>query len=158
MLHPGRGFEILSGNQVAGVLGQLHPRLAKDLKFRAPVWICEIDLGLVLKSARSATEARPFKAWPQFPPMERDFALLVRNEVTAEKLTSLAVKAGKPIAKNAKVFDIYRGPQVPEGMTSVAVRVIFFDEQRSLQESEAEAASAKILDAWKKELSVELRG
>ena len=43
-------------------------------------------------------------------------------------------------------------------MTSVAVRVIFYEEGRSLQESEAEAASAKILEAWKKELGAELRG
>jgi phenylalanyl-tRNA synthetase beta chain len=157
VLHPGRGFEILAGNQVAGTLGQLHPRLARELKFRSDVWLCELDLGILFKMARPATEARSFKAWPQFPQMERDFALLVRNEVSAEKLTSIAVKAGKPIAKNAKVFDIYRGPQVPEGMTSVAVRVIFFEEQRSLHESEAEAASAKILEAWKKELSIELR-
>jgi phenylalanyl-tRNA synthetase beta subunit len=42
-------------------------------------------------------------------------------------------------------------------MTSIAVRVIFLDESRSLQEAEAEAASSKILDAWKKELGAELR-
>jgi phenylalanyl-tRNA synthetase beta chain len=61
------------------------------------------------------------------------------------------------LAKIAKVFDVYRGSQVQEGMTSVAVRVIFYDEARSLQESEAEAASAQILAAWKKDLSAELR-
>jgi phenylalanyl-tRNA synthetase beta subunit len=42
-------------------------------------------------------------------------------------------------------------------MTSIAVRVIFLDEGRSLQESEADAASAKILESWKKELGAELR-
>jgi phenylalanyl-tRNA synthetase beta chain len=67
------------------------------------------------------------------------------------------MKAGRPLAKIAKVFDVYRGSQVQEGMTSVAVRVIFYDEARSLQESEAEAASAQILAAWKKDLSAELR-
>ena len=68
------------------------------------------------------------------------------------------IKAGKPLAKVAKIFDVYRGSQVAEGMTSVAVRVIFYEESRSLQEAEAEAASAQILSAWKKELGAELRG
>jgi len=68
------------------------------------------------------------------------------------------LKAGKPLAKVSKVFDIYRGSQVAEGMTSIAVRVIFYDEGRSLQESVAEAASARILESWKKELGAELRG
>jgi phenylalanyl-tRNA synthetase beta subunit len=43
-------------------------------------------------------------------------------------------------------------------MTSVTVRVIFSDEGRSLVESEADQASQKILEAWRKELEAELRG
>ena len=89
--------------------------------------------------------------------MERDFALLVKSDVTADKITQVALKAGKPLAKISKVFDVYQGSQVVQGMTSVAVRVIFYDESRSLQEAEAEAASAQILAAWKKELGAELR-
>jgi phenylalanyl-tRNA synthetase beta subunit len=42
-------------------------------------------------------------------------------------------------------------------MTSIAVRVIFAEEGRSLEEREADEASAKILQAWKKELGVDLR-
>jgi phenylalanyl-tRNA synthetase beta chain len=100
----------------------------------------------------------PFKAWSEYPSIERDFALVVKSDVTADKITQLALRSGKPLAKIAKVFDVYRGSQVQEGMTSVAVRVIFYDESRSLQESEAEAASAQILSTWKKELGAELRG
>jgi phenylalanyl-tRNA synthetase beta subunit len=43
-------------------------------------------------------------------------------------------------------------------MTSVAVRVIFLEEARSLEEVEVEKASQQILEAWKKELGIELRG
>lgn len=90
--------------------------------------------------------------------MERDFALLVRSQITADQITQLALKAAQPLAKSAKIFDVYRGSQVAEGMTSIAVRVIFCDETRSLTESEAEAASKKILEVWQKELQAELRG
>ncbi|HUP57904.1 MAG TPA: phenylalanine--tRNA ligase subunit beta, partial [Bdellovibrionota bacterium] len=91
-------------------------------------------------------------------PIERDFALLVKNDIPADKITQVALKSGRPLAKVAKIFDVYRGSQVAEGMTSIAVRVIFYEESRSLQEAEAEAASSKILEAWKKELGAELRG
>jgi phenylalanyl-tRNA synthetase beta chain len=89
--------------------------------------------------------------------MERDFALLVKSDISADKITQVALKAGKPLAKVAKIFDVYRGSQVAEGMTSIAVRVIFYEDGRSLQDAEAEAASSKILEAWKKELAAELR-
>ncbi|OFZ17917.1 MAG: phenylalanine--tRNA ligase subunit beta [Bdellovibrionales bacterium GWB1_55_8] len=157
LLHPGKSAEVLVGKDVAGYFGLLHPGKSRELKAQAPLWLAELSWDVLAQLARPATEARPFQRWSEFPPMERDFALLVSEEVTADKITQLALKAGKPLAKGARIFDIYRGSQVPQGMTSVAVRVIFYEESRSLQESETEAASARILEAWKKELGAELR-
>ncbi|MEO5971001.1 MAG: phenylalanine--tRNA ligase subunit beta, partial [Bdellovibrionia bacterium] len=157
LFHPGQSVEILVGNAVAGHFGLLHPGKSKALKCRDTVWMAELDWAVIDKMSRESNAVPLFKTWPQFPPMERDFALLVRNDVTAEKLCQLAIRSGKPFAKTAKVFDIYRGSQVAEGMTSVGVRVIFYDETRSLQEVEAETASTRILETWKKELGVDLR-
>lgn len=158
LFHPGKSVELMIGSSVAGYFGLLHPAKSRDLKTRTPLWIAELDWELVSKLSRKASDLPTFKTWSQFPSIERDFALVVQNEVTAERLCQVALKAGKPLVKEAKVFDIYRGAQVAEGMTSVAVRVIFYDEQRSLQEVEAEQASARILESWKKELHAELRG
>jgi phenylalanyl-tRNA synthetase beta chain len=136
----------------------LHPKFARAWKLRAPLFVAEVDFDALMKMARGAGEARKFTSWPEFPGMERDFALLVKNEVGAERLTAIALKAGKPLAKVAKIFDVYRGPQVGEGMTSLAVRVIFGDDTRSLQEAETEEVSKKIVEAWRKEAGAELRG
>ncbi len=89
--------------------------------------------------------------------MERDYALQVKADVSADKIIQIALKAGKPLAKSAKVFDVYRGAQVAEGMTSVAVRVIFQEDLRSLQDVETEGVSVKIVEAWRKELGATLR-
>jgi phenylalanyl-tRNA synthetase beta chain len=157
LVHPGQSAEILAGNQMAGVIGVLHPRFARQWKLKAPVILCELDWDALVKMSRPAQEARAFQAWPEFPGMERDFALLVKSEVSGEKLTAIALKAGKPLAKVAKIFDVYRGSQVAEGMTSIAVRVIFWEDTRSLQESETEEVSRKIVEAWRKEAGAELR-
>ncbi|MGK5087683.1 phenylalanine--tRNA ligase subunit beta [Bdellovibrionota bacterium FG-2] len=157
LFHPGQAAEILIGKDRAGVIGLLHPAKNLALKARGALWIGELDWAVIAKLSRPVTANPVFKAWPQFPTMERDFALLVGESVTADKLTQVALKAGRPLAKVSKIFDIYRGKQVAQGMTSVAVRVIFYEETRSLQESEVEAASAKILESWKKELGVQLR-
>ncbi len=158
LFHPGQSVEILAGNQVAGVMGLVHPARAKAWKARTPLLLAEMDWEAISRLCRPAGDTRAYKAWPEFPSMERDFAILTRTDVSADKITQVALKAGRPIAKVAKIFDIYRGSQVAEGMTSVAVRVIFWDESRSLQEVETETASKQILEAWKKELGAELRG
>jgi phenylalanyl-tRNA synthetase beta chain len=135
----------------------MHPGKTQGLKTRGKIWLAELDWENLVQLSRPAFESRTFEPWPEFPSIERDFALEVENHVTVDKLCQVAIKAGKPLAKSAKVFDIYRGSQVAEGMTSVAVRVIFYDKDRSLQESEAEAASARILEGWRKELGAQLR-
>jgi phenylalanyl-tRNA synthetase beta chain len=155
--HPGKSVEVLVGNASVGHFGFIHPGLAKELKMSATLGLGELDWESVAKFSRPASRVPSFAPWPSFPPIERDFALLVKNDVTSEKLCQVALKTGKPLAKIAKVFDIYQGNQIGEGMTSVAVRVIFYDEHRSLQEAEAEAASTRILESWKREFGVELR-
>lgn len=158
LFHPGPSVEVLVGNRSAGYAGRLHPKTERDLKIRNPLWIAELDWATLTGTARAASEGRKFKAWPQFPGVERDYALVVKDEVTADRIIQVALKVARPLAKSARVFDIYRGSQLALGMTSVAVRVIFYEETRSLQESEVEAMSAKILESWKKELQAELRG
>jgi phenylalanyl-tRNA synthetase beta chain len=157
LFHPGQSAEILAGKDSAGFFGLIHPGKAKELKLRAPLWIGELDWKVLSQLSPAASDPRSYRAWSEFPSIERDFALLVRSDISADKIVQVATKAGKPLAKVVRVFDIYRGSQVQEGMTSVAVRVIFYEDTRSLQESEAEAASNQILNAWKKDLGIELR-
>ncbi|MBY0470812.1 phenylalanine--tRNA ligase subunit beta [bacterium] len=157
-VHPGKSVEILAGQGSAGFLGLLHPARARALKLRAPLWIAELDWEAIAALSRPPHEPTHFKPWPEFPPMERDFALVVKEEVTADRIVQIALKTGRPLAKVARIFDVYKGSQVQQGMTSIAVRVIFYAEGRSLQESETEAVSAQIVQAWQKELGAELRG
>lgn len=157
LLHPGKSVDVWAGKDVAGTFGLLHPAKAKELKIDASLWIGELDWEAIAKLSLPMFESRAFQPISEFPPMERDFALVVRGDFLAEKITQVALKAGRPLARVAKIFDIYQGSQVGEGMTSVAVRVIFYEGGRSLQEPEVEAASAEIIRGWKKELGIELR-
>ncbi|MBC7385765.1 MAG: phenylalanine--tRNA ligase subunit beta [Cryobacterium sp.] len=157
MLHPGQAIEVLSGNQTLGHFGLLHPGISKKLKVKANLFVCELDWGILQKMSRAASQARSFKPWSEFPPMERDFAILVDEKVTADQITAVLLKAGKPLVKSARVFDVYRGTQVAPGKTSIAARVLLQDDTRSLQESEAESISASIIAALKKEFGAELR-
>ncbi len=157
LFHPGQSAELWIGSTFAGCLGRVHPE--KQIpKEKSPLWIAEFSWEAIAALSRPVSRSAVFRAWPEFPPIERDFALLVRTEVAAEKIVQLGLKAAQPLAKQVKVFDVYRGSSVPEGMTSVAVRVIFYDEKRSLREEEIEESSQRMVSVWSKELGAELRG
>jgi phenylalanyl-tRNA synthetase beta chain len=135
----------------------IHPKYVQSMKLKQNLWMGEMDFTALMKLSRPTHEQVVFSAWGAFPSMERDYAILAPSALAADQIIQSALKAAKPLAKSARVFDVYRGAQVPEGMTSLAVRVIFLDETRSLEENDAEQASQKILQAWKKEFGVELR-
>lgn len=157
ILHPGQSMEILAGNATLGHFGLLHPKLSKSLKLKGSIFLAELDWSSLVKMSRAPSQARTYKPWSEFPGMERDFAFLVDQAVTAEKILGVLNKSGKPLVKQAKIFDVYQGAQVPAGKKSVAARVILQDDSRSLTEAEAEEVSKKLVGALQKELSAELR-
>ncbi|MCM0606794.1 MAG: phenylalanine--tRNA ligase subunit beta [Xanthomonadaceae bacterium] len=158
IFHPGQTAEVWAGKDCVGLFGRIHPALAVKLKLaKDDVWLTEIDWNAVEKLSRSTLSGATFAPWAEFPTMERDFALVVNADLESDRLTGIALKAGKPLAKVAKIFDVYKGKPIAEGKMSIAVRVIFADPTRSLAEAEVEKASQMIRDGWKKELGIELR-
>jgi phenylalanyl-tRNA synthetase beta chain len=157
LFHPGVSAEILLGNESLGIVGKLHPKVAKALKLRQDVYLGEWDWKALTKMSRAPYQAKTYTAWGETPPMERDFAFVVDEKVTADQMISAVMKASKPLAKTVKVFDVYRGAPVPEGKASVAIRVILQDKDRSLQEAEVEPISKAIIAALQKECGAELR-
>lgn len=155
--HPGQSAVLMNGNHEVGVCGRLHPSIESAIKARGNLWLAELNWDALKKLAKQRDRSQRYKAWATFPPIERDFSVLVKSEIASERVTELALRAGRPLAKVVRVFDIYQGAPVPPGMTSIAVKVIFLDESRSLEESEADAVSARIVSEWKQQLGASLR-
>jgi phenylalanyl-tRNA synthetase beta chain len=157
LLHPGQAVEILAGNSTLGHFGLLNPGLAKKLKIKTNLFVGELDWSVLTKMCRAANLARPFKAWSEQPPIERDFAILVNAGTTADQVLSVLNKAGKPLVKSAKIFDVYQGAQVAAGKISIGARVVLQDDAKALTEADAEGASKAIIAALAKDLGAELR-
>ncbi len=157
LLHPGQAVEVLAGNATLGHFGVLHPGIARKLKIKGDLFVGELEWSTLAKMSRAASQARPFRAWSEQPPIERDFAILVNAGTTADQVLAVLSKAGKPLVKSAKIFDVYGGAQVAAGKVSIGARVVLQDETRALTEAEAEGASKVIIAALAKELGAELR-
>jgi phenylalanyl-tRNA synthetase beta chain len=155
LFHSGQCIEVSAGKESIGVFGRIHPQLENDLKIRTPIFWGELNLEPVMNL--TTQRPRSFKAWSTHPTMERDFALLVQDTVTAENLLQSALKHGKPIAKVVKIFDTYKGASIPEGMVSLGVRVIFSDETKSLEEKQVDLCAETIVKKWESEFKATLR-
>lgn len=156
VFHPGACASHQVGKQRVAVFGELSPALLGTLKVREKLFFAEIEMGPIGSRSLEARE-RTFRAPREHPPGERDFAFLVPDSVSAGALVDLLRNEGRPIVESAHVFDRYAGDQVPKGMTSVALRVIFSVEGRSPTESEIDQVVAKLLTRSQEVLGVRLR-
>lgn len=155
--HPGRSGTLGLGPNRLARFGELHPRVleAFDLDGRAVAF--ELDLDTLPKvKVRPGRTRPPLEAWP-YPPVDRDFAFLVDNGVSADQLLRAVRQADKKLIRDVSLFDVYAGKGMPEGKKSLAIAVRLQSPEKTLTEADIEPVAKKIVASAEKQLGAELR-
>ncbi len=152
--HPYQCVTTVLGRGPCGTLGRIHPVREQAEKLRQPLYAVEISLDRIFEMVKGERKASVPSKFPKVP---RDFSFIVPKDVFAEKVISTIQKHGKPFIEGLQIVDVYAGEKIPNGMRSLSVSLFFADANRTLEESEIEAASAKILRGLDAELGVKLR-
>ena len=141
-LQPGRSVELLVGGDVIGWLGELHPVALERFEADAPVVAFEIDLARLIRHARPA---RTFVELPRFPAVTLDVAIVVGEDVTAERVEQAIRSAGGKMLDSVRLFDVYRGKGVEEGRKSMAFALEYRAPDRTLTAEEVDAAHSRLV-------------
>jgi len=138
---PGRVARVVVGQTAVGIIGELHPKVAEGFDLLPqPVALFELDIERLLSVVK---EKRGYRALSRFPRSVRDIAVLVDVQVPAKKM--LEIVRSVPLVSQVSLFDLYSGKQVPAGKKSVAFRIAYQSDARTLTEEELEAAENEIL-------------
>ena len=132
VLLAGRTARLEVGGSPVGVVGEVHPRVRGAFDIEQPVILFEIDLGRLLPHVPGRRLARPVL---RFPAVEQDLAVIAPLSVPAESLR--AAIARSPLVSEARIFDLYTGEQVPQGMRSLAFSIRYQAPDRTLTGEEA---------------------
>ena len=156
--HPGRSARLQLGpKNVIAEFGELHPRILKDLDADGPMLAFELNLDAIPEPKRKATKTKQALELSPLMPLSRDFAFLVTAETPAGEVVRPILGADKALIADARVFDVYQGQGVPDGMKSVAVEVTVQPREKTLTDPEIEALSARIVAAAEKAVGAKLR-
>ncbi|MNC86699.1 Phenylalanine--tRNA ligase beta subunit [compost metagenome] len=112
----------------------------------------ELDAG-ILTQAPLPRPSQPSR----FPPVVRDIALLVDAGVPAQALLDAAQAEKPPIVVDVALFDLYQGQNLPAGRKSLAFRVVMQDTERTLTDTEADAARDALIGLWGRRFGAILR-
>ena len=141
-----------------GWMGRISVEVLRAYEIDAPVYSMELDIEAL--APRKPREAK-HRAFSRFPGSERDLALTVPDGIAASSLLETAARIGKKALGDAfcgvRVFDVYRGPNLPVGTRSLALRFQFRALDRTLSESEIDGVMAQLQGKLADRDGVEIR-
>ena len=155
-LHPGVSANVILDGKNVGSFGELDPGIALSLGLDKKVYLGELDLS-ALQTVMD-DEIR-YQNLPKFPAVKRDLALLVDEKLTCKEIEDVLLHSCKYVTA-VKLFDVYRGGQVPEGKKSMAFTLTFTPDngaEKAFTPENLDNFVKKILNNLKFKLGVELR-
>ena len=152
--HPGRCAVLSIDGEEVGVMGQVHPLVAKNYGIDTDVYCAEINFTKLFACRLPDATYTPL---PKYPAVSRDLALVCSEEITVAQAEDVITAAAGKLLRSVKLFDIYRGVGVPEGKKSMAFSLELRADDRTLTDTDSEAVTAKVLQALQEKLGAILR-
>ncbi len=130
-MHPYRSAKVSVKGLELGVVAELKPGLAQDIRGR--VVICELECDTLLELSNS----RKFRPISKFPYSLFEISVVAPARTPYTKLVKL-VEEGVPseFLKGIDLLDVYQGKPLPEDRKSVSIRITFGAADRTLSSSE----------------------
>ena len=125
------------GETVLGHAGELHPKVCTAYGVPARTAAAEIDLDALLQHAVALVPAPSFS---DYPVAKEDVALVVDESVPAADVEAALREGAGELLESVRLFDIYRGSQVPPGRKSLAYAMRFRAADHTLKDVEIAAA------------------
>jgi phenylalanyl-tRNA synthetase beta chain len=153
-LHPrGAAWVHVAGARV-GQLGPLHPDVAEAFDVPEGTIVVELDLAALDEVGRQAPRFAPL---PRFPATMRGGGGGGRDDVPAGDVKDAVARAAGPLGVEVSLFDRFAGGNVPPGHASLAVRVVYRAEDRTLTDAEVDACHAGVVTAVETRFGATLR-
>ena len=140
--HPGRCAKVWAGETLLGVLGQIHPLIAKNYGVEPEMYCAELSFDALL-AARGATPV--YKPLPRYPAVTRDLSLVCAEAVTVGELEAAIRDCGGQYLEAVEFVEVYRGAPILPGKKSVTFSLRLRAEDQTLTVDHADEAMAGIL-------------
>ena len=152
-LAPGQTARVSINGQSIGIVGRLHPRLARELDLPKPLFLADLNLSPLLSGQVTA-----FKAISRYPRVLRDLAVVVDDSIAWQQIVDAVESLGDSRIQSVELFDVYRGTGVPEGCQSLALSLSLQDPEKTLDDVAIQEMVDQVVRTLGERTGAELRG
>ena len=149
---PGRTADIMLGGTRVGVIGQVHPKVAKSFEIDEDVAMFELDVAALVPHFDPVTHFQPVSPYPT---VEQDLAIIVSPNVQAAQ--AVAIIESFDLVEAVSIFDVYTGDPIPQGKKSMAFAISFQSPKKTLTDKDVAKERDRIIARLTSELSADIR-
>jgi len=153
-LHPGKTAIFTKDGHVLATVGEVHPKVVADFGINRKVYVFEINVETL---SSQVVLHRSYQALPKFPAINRDLAVVLSTEISANKVMQGIIASAGPLLSDVQLFDVYNGEQVAIGSRSLAFSLTFRHQERTLTDSEIDVFHKNIVEYLDKTLNAKIR-
>ncbi len=151
--HPGRSAYLMVDGTRVGIIGEIHPRYAKEHDLNE-CYVFEINLDLLYSLKK---DEFTYKAISKYPSVTRDLAIVLDKNITSEEVINVVKMVAKKNLADVKIFDVYTGENVGENEKSIALSLTLESGEKTLETEDIDRIVKSILNRLDALLHARLR-
>jgi phenylalanyl-tRNA synthetase beta chain len=162
-IEPGKNISYLDNDQSSiistngaelGSLGKINDTVKSNYGILSDVYFAEIDLD---KLINYISDDKKYKTIGKYPYIEKDLALILDNSTNASEVFNFIKSRGGKHLVNITIFDVFVGDKIGKENKSLAFRLKFQSDERTLKDKEVDQVFKRIIDKSKKQFNASLR-
>ncbi|MCP5004433.1 MAG: phenylalanine--tRNA ligase subunit beta [Planctomycetes bacterium] len=154
LFNPQKSAALKLGGETFGYIGELSKALIDNYDFKSAPCVTELDFELLVKMANLENT---YHKTSSFPTIVRDLAVIADEAIAWAEIRGCIISLEMEYLKDIIFFDMYRGKQIGQGKKSIAFRLIFRADDRTLRSDEVDAWQENILKTLEDGLKITLR-
>ncbi len=148
-----------AGGRALGWAAQLAAEVLAARQLAGPVFAAELSLDVLAGLPRRAVR---YTGLPRFPGTRRDVAVVAKRSLAAEGIRRFIAEhaggeLGREVVERVRLFDVYRGKPVPRSHVSLGFAIDYRSKERTLTDSEVNAAFEGVVQKLAQDLGVQVR-
>ena len=150
----GRGLfqDIIHNNKTIGRFGIINKKVLNSFGIKKDVAVFDMDFSYIIKAG---SMAKTYTPPPAFPQIIRDLALVVGPNVVWKDIEE-SISRFHPLVNEVQYLSTYAGKEL-DGKKSLALRIIFQSEERTLKSSETDDIISELMVKLEERFGARLR-
>ena len=152
LLHPFASADIHLDRKLIGSVGSINPSFLKPLGLNKAFFYFEINIESLPRN-----DLEKLRAPSIYPISQRDFSFEIDKDISYEQVTDCIRNSSKNFLISSRIFDVYDGQNIADGKKSIAFRLSWGSDKKTLSEEDISKEANQIISGMQKKLNAILR-